>query len=211
MAAAGLPSSGASTLSKNITDEEGTRWVIIGICLNKVLTPSPRKVLGIEIPKWYQTLVKPPVEIDKQTSGKFLKNLSPSTIKLNYDSINNNIAHKSVKIYDYAVKDPLSLAKVFVKPIMASFSGFDHTMDTSAVLSVMCEAKPFIVCGVDVLAKKVRSNVRNKWAHCDFSQWTEPVFQTALNDIESLVKTIGLTKAEEQTFLHDIDKWQTIE
>ena len=207
MAAAVIPSSGTSTSRKNITDEEG-RWIIIGICLNKVLTPSLRKVLGIEIPKWYQTLVKPPVEIDKQTPGKFVKNLSPSSIKLNYDSINNNTAHKSVKMYDYAVKDPLSLAKLFVKPFMASFSGFDHTMDTSAVLSVMCEAKPLIACGADVLAKKVRSSVRNEWAHCDFSHWTELVFQTALNDIESLVKTVGLTKAEEQTFLDDIDNWR---
>ena len=91
---------------------------------------------------------------------------------------------------------------------MASFTSFDRTMDTSAVLSVMCEAKPLIACGADVLAKKVRSNVRNDWAHCDFSQWTEAVFQTALNDIESLVKTVGLTKAEEQTFLDDIDKWR---
>ena len=207
MAAAVMPSSGASISSKNITDEEG-RWVIIGICLNKVLTPSLRKVLGIEIPKWYETLVKPPVEIDKQTSTKFVKNLPPSGIKLNYDSINNNTARKSIKMYDYVVKDPLSLAKLFVKPFMASFSGFDHTMDTSAVLSIMCEAKPFIACGADVPAKKVRSNVRNEWAHCDFSHWTEPVFQTALNDIESLVKSVGLTKDEEQISLDDIDNWR---
>ena len=106
MATAVIPRPGTSTPSKNIIDEEG-RWVIIGICLNKLLTPSLRKVLGIEIPKWYQTLVKSPVKIDKQTPGKFVKNLSPSTMKLNYDSINNNTAHKSVKMYDYAVKDPL--------------------------------------------------------------------------------------------------------
>ena len=175
MAVAVIPSSGASTSSKNITDEEG-RWVIIGICLNKVLTLSLRKVLGIEIPKWYQSLVKPPVEIDKQTYGKFVKNLSPSTIKLSYDSINNNTAHKSVKMYDYAVKTPLSLPKLFLKPFMASFTGFDNTIDTSAVLSVMCEAQPFIACGADVLARKVRSDIRNEWAHCKFLHWTEPVF-----------------------------------
>ena len=207
MAAAVIPSSGASTLSKNITDEEG-RWVIIGICLSKVLTPSLRKVLGNEIPKWYQTLVKPPQEIDKQTSKKFVKNLPPSTIKLNYDSINNNIVHKSPKLYDYAVKDPLSLAKLFVKPFMASFTGFDHTMDTSAVLSVMCEAQPFIACGADVLARKVRSDVRNEWAHCDFSYWTEPNFQFAINDMESMVKKAGLTVVEEKLVLDDLDIWK---
>ena len=173
MATAVVPSSAASSSSKNMCDEE-RRWMIIGICLNKVLTPALRYILNNAIPKWYQTLVKPPIEIDKQTYGKFANNLSPSTIKLNYDSINNNTVHKSPKLYDYAVKDPLSLAKLFLKPFMASCTGFDHTMDTSAVLSVVCEAQPFIACGADVLAKKVRSDIRNEWAHCDFSHWTEP-------------------------------------
>ncbi len=132
----------------------------------------------------------------------------PSTIKLNYDSINNNAVHKSTKLYDYAVKDPLSLAKLFMKPFMASFTGFDHTMDTSAVLSVMCEAQPFIASGAAVLAKKVRSDIRNEWAHCDFSHWSEPNYQSALNDIESLVKAVGLTTAEEKIVLDDIDNWR---
>jgi hypothetical protein len=111
-------------------------------------------------------------------------------------------------MYDYAVKDPLSLAKLFLKPFMAKFTGFDDTMDTSAVLSVMCEAQPFIACGADALAMKVRSDVRNEWAHCDFSYWTETAFQTALNNIESLVKALGLTTADEQTLLDDIDNWR---
>ncbi len=161
-----------------------------------------------EIPKWHQTLVKPPVEIHKQTFGKHEKSLLPSTIKLNYDSINNNAVHKSPKLYDYAVKDPLSLAKLFMKPFMASFTGFDHTMDTSAVLSVMCEAQPFIASGAAVLAKNVRSDIRNEWAHCDFSHWSEPNYQSALNDIESLVKAVGLTTAEEKSVLDDINNWR---
>ena len=207
MATAAVPSLVASTSSKNMSDEE-RKWVIVGICLNKVLTPTLRKILGIEINKWHQTLVKPPIEIHKQTFGKHEKTLLPSTIKLNYDSINNNAVHKSTKLYDYAVKDPLSLAKLFMKPFMASFTGFDHTMDTSAVLSVMCEAQPFIASGAAVLAKKVRSDIRNEWAHCDFSHWSEPNYQSALNDIESLVKAVGLTTAEEKIVLDDIDNWR---
>jgi hypothetical protein len=102
-------------------------------------------------------LIKPPIEIDKQNLGNYEKYLPSSTLKLNYDSINNNTMRKSPKLYDFAVKDPLSLAKLFMKPFMASFTGFDHTMDTSAVLSVMGEAQPFISSGAAFLAKKVRS------------------------------------------------------
>ncbi len=207
MATASLPSSSASTSRNKVSDEE-RRWVVVGICLNKILTPALRKVLGNEIPKWHQSLVKPPVEIDKQTSGKHMKNLPSSTMKLNYESVNNNVVHKSTKLYDYAVKDPLSLAKLFMKPFMAKFTGFDHTMDTSAVLSVISEAQPFIASGAAVLAKKVRSDIRNEWAHCDFSQWIEPVFLSALDDIEYLVKSVGLTAAEEKTCLDDIDNWR---
>ena len=207
MATAVVPSPVTATSSNNVSDEE-RRWVIIGICLNKILTPELRKVLGNEIPKWYQTLLRAPTEIDKQTFGKHVRNLPPSTIKLNYDSINNNAVHKYAKLYDYAVKDPLSLAKLFMKPFMASFTGFDHTMDTSAVLSVICEAQPFITSRAAVLAKKARSDIRNEWAHCDFSHWTEPNYQSALNDIESLVKSVGSTTADEKIVLDEIDNWR---
>ena len=137
-----------------------------------------------------------------------MQKLPPSTIKLNYESINNNVVHKSPKLYDYAVRDPLSLAKLFVKPFMASFSGFDHTMDTSAVLSVMCEAQPFFATGAAALAKKIRSDIRNEWAHCDFSHWTEPNFQAAMQDMEALVKKVGLTGVEEKLVLDDLDIWK---
>ncbi len=207
MATASVPSSSASISRNKVSDTE-RRWVVVGICLNKILTPALRKVLGNEIPKWHQNLVKPPIEIDKQTSGKHVKNLPPSTIKLNYESINNNAIHKSPRLYDHAVKDPLSLAKLFVKHFMASFTGFDRTMDTSAVLSVISEAQPFIASGAAVLAKKVRSDIRNEWAHCDFSKWTEPVFLSALDDIESLVKAVGLTTAEEKICIEDINNWR---
>ena len=204
MATAAAPSAASSTLNKNISDDE-RRWVIIGICLNKVLTPKLREVLSNEIPKWYhQTLVQPPIEIDKQTPGKFLTSMR---YNLNYKSINNNV-RKSPKSYDYAVKDPVSLAKLFMLPSMASFTGFDHTMDTSAVLSVIGGSQLFDPSGAAALAEKIRSDIRNNWAHCDFFYWTEHNFQTALKDIESFIKTVGLTPSEEKIVLDDIDHWR---
>ena len=193
--------------SNNVSDEE-RRWVVIGICLNKVLTPALRDVLANEIPKWYQTLLQPPREIDKQTFGKHQKTLPPTTLKLNYKSINNNAAHKSPRAYDYTVKHPLSLAKLFMKPFMANFTGFDQTMDVSAVLSVICEAQPFVASGAAVIAKKVRSDIRNEWAHCNFSHWTEPNFQAALQSMASLIKKANLTPVHEKKFLDEFDSWK---
>ena len=207
MATASVPSAVTrSTLSKNISDDE-RRWVIMGICLNKVLTPTLRDVLSKEIPKWYQKLCLPPTEIDKQTPGRF-ENVMPH--KLNYESINNNTIHKSRKSpkFDYAVKDPVSLAKLFMKPFMANFSGFDHTMDTSAVLSVMCGSQLFIGYGAAPDAEKIRSDIRNNWAHCDFSHWTEHNFQTALILMKSFIKKVGLTPPEEKNVCEDIDHWE---
>ena len=207
MAAGAVCTSGASISSKTVTDEE-RRWMVIGVCLSKVLTPALRKVLSSEIPKWYSALVKPPIEIDKQNLGKHVKNLPPSTIKLNYASINNNAVYSSPKLYDYAVNDSLSLSKLFMKPFMASFTGFDHTMDTSAVLSIMCEAQPFFASGASGLARKIRSDIRNEWAHCDFLHWTQANFKTALQDLESLVKTAGLASIDEKDVLSDLGSWK---
>ena len=62
MATASVPSSGASISRNKVSDTE-RRWVVVGICLSKILTPALRKVLGNEIPKWHQSLVKPPIEL----------------------------------------------------------------------------------------------------------------------------------------------------
>ncbi len=207
MAEAVKPGSGASTLSKDTSNEE-RNWMIIGICLNKFLAPALIKVLGNEFSKWHQILVKPPINIDKQTFTNHVRKLPPSNRMLNYQCINNNVVHKSARVYDVAVKDPLSLAKLFVLPFMARFTGFDHTMELPAVLSIIGEAQPFIVSGAAVLAKKVRSDVRNEWAHATFLRWTDHKFQSALDDIESLVKAVRLPTAEEKILLDNIDSFR---
>ena len=64
--------------------------------------------------------------------------VSLSTLDLNHKNIDNNHVIRSLRSFDYAVKGPLSLAKLFVQPFMSKFTGFDQTMDISAVLSVIC-------------------------------------------------------------------------
>ncbi len=199
----------AVTPSTVITDEQ-RRWVVIGICLNKVLTPILRTVLGKEISVWYNKLCLPPTDIGKQIFGAHVKKLPPSSIKLNYGNINKNFDnHKlAYNAYDYNVKDPESLAKLFVQPFMAKFTGFDQTMDLSAALTVMCEADPFHTSGAAAQANTVRSMVRNEWAHCDFSHWSDVNYRTCIQHIESLVKKLNLSSADENDLVNELNTWK---
>ena len=196
----------ATSAIRGISEEE-RRWAVVGISLTKILTPALRNVLATELQTWYRFLCKPPVEIDKQVSSTYKKKLPPSKFQLKYENINNNV-HKSPRAYDYAVKDSLSLAKLFVQPFMAMFTGFDQTMDLSAILAVMCEADSFVKSGAAVEAKKIRSDIRNKWAHCNFSEWTKPVFNAAFQDMDSLVKRLNLPLADEKALRDDLVSWK---
>ena len=194
-----------ATTSNFISDEE-RRWVVIGVCLTKVLTPALRNVLANEIPKWHQVLCQPPTEIDKQVYGRHKIQLNPSTLNLNYKNINNNHVIRLPRSFDYTVKDPLSLAKLFVQPFMSKFTGFDQTMDISAVLSVIGEAAPFI--GAAAHAKTVRSDIRNEWAHCNFTNWTEAKFIAAFQSMESLLENVNLSTEEEQKLCDELNSWK---
>jgi hypothetical protein len=196
------------TPSTVITKDQ-RRCVVIGICLNKLLTPVLRTVLANEISLWYNNLCLPPNQIDKQTYRKHAAKLPPSTITLNYANINKNYYnHKSRhNAYDYNVKDPESLARLFVQPFMAKFSGFDQTMDLSAALALLCEANPFHTSGAAAQANTVRS-VRNEWAHCDFSHWSDVNYLACLQHIESFVKKLNLSSADENDFINELNNWK---
>ena len=196
----------ASACSGIAVSNEERRWVVIGVCLNKILTPALRYVLAAEIPKWYLALCQPPTKIDKQVYCGHKIQLRPSTVDLNYKNINSNNVCKSPRLFDYAVKDPLSLAKLFVLPFMAKFTGFDQTMDLSAALSVISEAAPFTAAAAH--AKKVRLEIRNEWAHCNFANWTEAKFTAAFPLMETLLKNVNLSLEEEQKLCEELKSWK---
>ena len=199
----------AATPLTVITDDQ-RRWVVIGICLNKLLTPVLRNVLGKKVLVWYNSLCLSPNQINKQTYKKHATKLPPSKLKLNYGNINKNYDnHKLIyHAYDYNVQDPESLAKLFVQPFMAKFSGFDQTMDLSGALTVMGEADPFHTSGAAPLANTVRKVVRNDWAHCDFSHWNDVNYHSCIQHIESLVKQLNLPSADENDFVNDLNNWK---
>ena len=188
-----------------MTNDE-TRWAVTGICLNKVLTPVLRNILATEITTWYQVLCQPPTEIDKQVFVGHKKNLNPSTLNLNYRNINNNNALRLPSAFDYAVKDSLSLAKLFLKPFMCKATGFDQTMDISAVLSVICEAKPFVKAAAHAIT--VRDEVRNEWAHCNFANWTEKKYNSVFQSMENLLNNVGLSAEKKQNVCDELNNWK---
>ena len=188
------------------SSQEQRRWLVVGIALHHVLTPCLRDEIKAKMTPFYQYLVRH-FGLDKQTYSKFLKNIPPSTVNLNYESINNNDTAKHRSHYDYCVKDEMSLAKLFMKPFMAQFNAFDSSFDSSAALAVLCGALPFT--SVQLIAEDVRLKVRNEWAHCDFTAWTEAHYGTCFDLMEGLVKSLGITTSDEARVLDELRLWRT--
>ena len=95
---------------------------MIGICLNRLLLPVLRDFTGQGILKHYTTL-NSSNGIDTQVFGSHL--IQDASFKLNYSSINNNwVTFKREKrLYDYKVTTDVDLAKLYLEPHMAKFTG----------------------------------------------------------------------------------------
>ena len=189
---------------EKLTPEE-TRWLVVGICILKVLTPAIRSVIGKEMRQLYQEWV---LDIHLQTSSRHKNSLPPSPVKLEYKNINNNAEHKSNDDYDYRVKDELSLAKLFVMPSSSGFTGFDETMDSSAALSILCAAPNYVCNGTSVIARDVRKLVRNEWGHCKIAIWTEAYYQKCFQLMKKLISKLNLPEASKKDFLKDLQEWR---
>ena len=182
------------------TSQEQRRWLVVGIALHHVLTPCLRDKITAEMPPFYQHLVRS-FGLDKQTYSKVIKNIPPSMVNLTYEIINNNHTNTHRSLYDYCVKDEVSLAKLFMKPFVAQFSAFNSSFDSSAALAVLCGALPFVT--VKAIAEDVRSKVRNELPHCEFTAWTEAHYETCFDLMENLVKNLGFVNSEE-----DLKLWK---
>ncbi|KAJ7392993.1 hypothetical protein OS493_008239 [Desmophyllum pertusum] len=129
-------------------------------------------------------------------------------MRLNYGSINNNTTALHPRNYDYCVKDEVSLAKLFMKPFMAHFNAFDSSFDASAALAVLCSAPWAPFTSAKASAEDVRSEVRNKWAHCDFAEWTQAHYDHCFDLMEALVTNLGLAPADEARVLDEHQLWR---
>ena len=167
--------------------------------------PYLRNKIQQEMKIFYQHLVAN-YGLDKQTFSTHLRTIPPSTLKLNYESINNNAAlGRDTRRFDYCVKDEVSLAKLFMKPFMAHFSAFDSSFDASAALVVLCYAPPFRSAAPS--AALVRS-VLNDWVHCDYTSWTEVKYSTCFYRVETLVEDLRFAPAEKTKLLAELQLWR---
>ena len=178
---------------------EEKRWSTIGICLNKILTPILRKAIAVEFQDWYECLTKPPIEIDKQDHERHRKSLPPPRYQLQYQRINGNNGRKPPSEFDYAVKDPVSCANLFLHhSTSVCFTGFDETMSLNAALSVMLNAKPFAECGLRSRAYDISKNVKSAWAEGNFHEWTNDKFTSAIEEMQSFVESLKLSDEDKK-------------
>ena len=165
---------------------EKRRWVVVGLCLHSVVIPPLRGIISREVSKVYEEM-KSKNHIDKQSSSKYQKKMPKGWKDLNYRNINRN--HFKVEgLFDYKVKDDVSLAKLLMEHV-AKFNAFDNSFDASAALTVL-STPGFFNDSVNALAQTVISVVRNKWAHPDFAEWTENMYHNCFAFLEELVKVI---------------------
>ena len=78
--------------------------------------------MGQKMPNHYTSL-KSAHGIDTQVYGRHLPHDGAS--QLNYGSINNNLGNfkKTARLYDYKVGTAEDLAKLYLEPYMAKFTG----------------------------------------------------------------------------------------
>ena len=188
------------------TDTEHRRWLVVGTVLHSVLMPYIRKKIEQKMKPFYQNLLAN-YGLDKQTYPTHPKTIPPTTLKLNYESINNNAAlGRDTHCFDYCVKDEVSLAKLFMKPFMAHFIAFDSSFDASAALAVLYCAPPFSSAARS--AELVRTDVRNQWAHCNYAIWTEVKYDTCFDRMKTLVEDLGFAPEEKTEVLADLQLWR---
>ncbi|XP_068688329.1 uncharacterized protein [Montipora foliosa] len=200
-------SSGTPAVSHFDLDDNQKRWVVIGICLNRLLLPVLQDFVAQEIPKHYTALNRSH-GLNTQVYGSHLK--QDGAFQLNYASINNNWNRFKRKLakYDYKVSSAEELGKLYLEPHMAKFTGFDNTCELSAVLGILANASCFNAA-IQRNAKDVRSELRNKWGHCNFDHWTDVHFTYCFQVMEVMLRCLGLPKADEDKQVDDLRDWET--
>ena len=193
----------------NISEDQ-KRWLVIGITVINKLVPRIRPFVEQSLQAEYQSL-KSSRNIHIQTPPGILKN-HPKHLK--YENINSNSSHKLSPVnfdsskFDYKVSSHVDFAKLYLQPFMAKFNAFDGKCDGSAVLSLLGKV-PVFSNATQSSAKTVKEDVRNEWAHCNFTDWDAVKFQGCFQEMQKLVQSLGLPAADESILLSELNYWET--
>lgn len=129
--------------SDDLNDDQ-KRWLTVGICLHTVISPVLRSyILPVLVKLYYRLTITH--KIDIQAYQFYLKTYSSK--KLNYENINNNknIFGKHIYNYDYRVKNPVDLSKLFLLTSMTKYQNIDDSCDMSALLGIIINIDKFPV------------------------------------------------------------------
>jgi len=196
--------------------------LVVGIALNKVAAPVLRDFIKQEMDTDHYTNntychgVTTPCALN--TLNYHLVNADPKLRRLTFKNINNNLNnhgnHKN--LYNYNVNNSVDLAKLFLPDYLAEFAGFDESLDMSAILRLLGFKNPAPIfhspdplISIQLSADDVRENVRNKWGHCNVTDWTELLFNDCFSKLKTLVRSLGLTGSMEKTTLDGLTDWET--
>ena len=204
-----------------VSDEE-KRWLVVGIAMNKVAAPVLRDFIKQGMDTHYANL---DIYCSGLTTPCTLKTLTyhhantdPSFKHLKFQNVNNNfhLHGKKKHLYNYNINSSVDLAKLFLPDYLAEFSAFDESLDMSAILRLLgfnnpapIFHSPNPVISIQASADDVRENVRNKWGHCNVTDWAEVLFNDCFSKLEILVRSLGLTGGMEKTTLDHLSDWKT--
>ena len=192
-----------------VTDDQ-KRWLVFGIVLSKVLVPKIRPFVEQEVQNEYGGLKTSHSIHNQSTTVRLLK--WPTFLK--YENINGNDVFPRLpggrfdySKFDCRVTSHVDFAKLYVENHMAKFNAFDEHCDASAVLTLLGKV-PVFSPAVQSASNDVRQ-ARNAWAHCVFSGWNPVNYQQRFNEMESLVKGLGLPPVLERHLLGELKDWES--
>ena len=200
-----------------VSDEE-KRWIVVGIAMNKVAAPVLRDAVKQGMDTNYANLdshcqlLHPPCALKTLTHG--VVRADPILKNLKFQNINNNhLIHMGACNYNFSINSSLDLAKLYLPAFMCQFSGFDDSLEMSAVLRLLGlrNYMPATVFSPHIQASvhDVRENVRNKWGHSVVTEWTDALFNDCFDKLKTLVRSLGLTAGVEKNTMDQLGDWQT--
>ncbi|KAL9979417.1 hypothetical protein ACROYT_G017086 [Oculina patagonica] len=203
-----------------VSDEE-KRWLVVGIAMNKVAASVLRDFVKQQMDTHYANNtychgLTAPCPLNTLTYHHV--NADPDLKRLKFQNINNNLHNHGNRknLYNYNINSSVDLAKIFLPDYLAEFSAFDESLDVSAILRLLGFNNPLPIfpspnplVSIQTSADNVRENVRNKWGHCNVTDWTEVLFNDCFSKLETLVRSLGLTGGMEKSTLDQLSDWKT--